>query len=75
MNAIFWLSVFAAVCSYGYFILNWFSLWATKKGWLVDKSQRSVLEYAAVNQRGVIHYMSFKWLFIGIGLTILAVNL
>lgn len=75
MNAIFWLTVFCAGCSYGYFILNWISLWATKKGWLLDKSKRSLLEYAAVNQRGIAHYLEIKWIFVGIGLTILAVNL
>lgn len=75
MNAIFWLSVFAAVCSYGYFILHWAALWAVKKGYGVDKSRISILEHIAVQQRGILYHLQIRWLIIGIGLTILAVNL
>lgn len=75
MNTIFWLAVFCAVCSYGYFFINWLALWATSKGWAIDKTERSMKEYLAVKHYGVFYFMQFRWFFIGVGFTILAVTI
>jgi hypothetical protein len=66
MEALFWLSVFVAVCGLGRFFIQWLVL--------VTGFGCSPKELMLLEVHGVVPFLSFSWFFVGLAGLIVAVN-
>lgn len=65
MNTIFWLAIFVAVCGIGRFFLAWVVLESTKR--YGNQVTRVLIE-----MKGVVSFLPYMWLVIGIAGLIVA---